>query len=50
MSGSVTPRRRRIRVPLPADVPIRFRLSAPLADRLAWWLASQGGWSPGWWH
>lgn len=41
--------RRRVRVPLPADVPLTVRLPEAQAQRLAWWLAVTG-WSPLWWH
>ena len=48
MTTTVT-RRRRVRVPLPPNVPITVRLEPRYARRLAWWVAVHG-WSPGWWH
>lgn len=49
VSVEPAPRRRRVRVPLPPDVPVTVRLPQGLARRLALWLATQG-WSPGWYH
>lgn len=41
--------RRRVRVPLPAEVRVAIELGPRASSLLAWWISTQG-WSPRYWH